>query len=232
MKHGPGRQPNCNRQARGQALSGWERNADDRKVKLFRGRARVASTYPGFGLWLLRRITPEAAPETLTFAALEQVVSNAASLLCGAVYAGPGGFLGQVPLDVPSQHEAMLIAKRTADGFRAALDDRNNVVMVWPWEHLGTRVTWLATQAGRTGEEALGGALFTAAVTYALMHRGQLAPVFELWEEVTAGVVAATPPGAGGPTRRRLPSMGAELFEAYNVLRDGGASQAPATLDT
>ncbi|MGH2632912.1 MAG: hypothetical protein ACRDG3_05835 [Tepidiformaceae bacterium] len=186
-------------------------------MKRFRGRAAPVTATPpeGFGEWLVRRITPESPTESLTFAQLEQVLSNAGSLLCGAVYADPGAFLGRVPLDVPSQYEAMIIARRTADGFEASLKDRTNVVLAWPWDHLGTRVAWLTTQASDTGEAAVGGALFTAAVTYALMHGEQLTSVFELWESVVAGLPGST---ASVPrARNRLPEMGRQLLDAYNA---------------
>lgn len=197
----------------------WER-ADDRKVKLFRGRASSgASTMPatGFGEWVVRRITPEAATSTLTFAQLEQVLSNAASLICGAVYGNSAAFLGRVPLDVPAQHEAMIVAKRTADGFQASLKDRNNVVLAWPWDHLGTRVAWLATRSGDTDEPAVGDALFAAAVTYTLMHREQLTAVVGLWQTVVAGL---RPPGGANiaPIAASLPEMGAQLLEVYQAL--------------
>ena len=172
---------------------------------------------PGFGEWVVRRITPEVATATLTFAQLEQVLSNAAALICGAAYGDAGAFLGRVPLDVPAQHEAMIIARRTADGFQASLKDRNNVIMAWPWDHLGTRVAWLASQSGETDEPAVGDALFAAAVTYTLMHREQLTAVVGLWQQVVAGLRPAG--GANnGPVATSLPEMGAQLLEVYHAL--------------
>ena len=212
--------------------------ADDKGVKLFRSRA-VASAPPvsAFGEWVVRRLTPETPTAALNFAQLEQVLSNAASLICGAVYDDARAFLGRVLLDVPAQHEAMIIAKRTADGFQASLDDRDHVVLAWPWDHLATRVAWLSTRAGTTAEPSVGEALFVASVTYTLMHRQQLDSVFALWAEIAAGFRQAHDPvpdssarsapgssegsalgssagSAPGPGAS-LPRLDTQLFEAF-----------------
>ena len=197
--------------------------ADHKGVKLFRSRAPVsAPPAAAFGEWVVRRLTPEMPTATLTFAQLEQVLSNAASLICGAVYDNARAFLGRVPLDVPAQHEAMIIAKRTADGFQASLDDRDHVVLAWPWDHLATRVAWLTAQSGNMSEAPVGEALFIATVTYTLMHREQLDSVFALWAEVAAGAQRTHGPAAVPAEGASLPQMGTQLFEAFLAVTGAG----------
>ena len=157
---------------------------------------------------MLRHVCQGEPTATAPFYRLEQLLSNTASLLCGAVYAAPETFRGHLAIDVPTQHEAALIARRTADGFRASLADRDHAILAWPWDHIATRVAWLGTQAGELQEDQLGHRVECIAGAYALFHEQQLAAAIDLWRQVVAGVTnAAEPPD--------LAAMGLQLYFTF-----------------
>lgn len=149
-------------------------------------------------------------PRPLPFARLEQLCSNTASLICGAVYAEPDTFRGRLMLEPYRQGEAALLARRTADGFQTSLRDREHVVLAWPWDHLAMRVAWQATQSGQVETGYIGDHLLATGGTYALMHREQLTAVIDLW-----GRVAAVATGAD--TRPDLAAMGSRVLEGWKA---------------
>lgn len=148
----------------------------------------------------------------MTFSELEQVCSNAGSLLCAAAYGDPETAGARVELDSDLAAEADLVARRTGDGFRACLKDRENTIITWPWDHLATRVAWGATRAESVSERSLGDRLFGIAAAYALRHRDQLGVVLDLWGQVVVGLVAA--PAGGGPPN--LLEMARQLLRAFD----------------
>lgn len=156
-------------------------------MKLFRKTA-APKALPSFGEWLMVRFMGAESTAGVPFSRLEQVCSNAGSLLCGAVLANPVSFRERVRMDADTLQEAGLVAKRTASGFQASLEDRNNVVLCWPWDHLATRVAWRATQQGSLSESAIGDELLRIGTAYALVHKDQMEAVRGLWEEVVAGL--------------------------------------------
>ena len=158
----------------------------------------------------MRRVCEGVDPAGVPFARLEQLCSNAGSLICGAVFERQEAFRDGLSVDVATQNEAALLARRTADGFQASLRDREHTILAWPWDHLGTRVAWQATQAESVNVESLGLALERVGATYATMHRGQLASAFELWERVVSGLTEA-------PKTPGLPALGAQLFTAFEA---------------
>jgi hypothetical protein len=180
-------------------------------VKLFgrRGAATIAAPLP-FGTWLFERVTEGVDVETLPFARLEQLCSNAASLIYGAFYADLDACRDWLTLDPETQQEAGLLARRTADGFKASLADRSNVVIAWPWDHLATRVAWQATQSEHVESGLIGERLLAVGGTYALMHREQLTAVFDLWGRVAA---AAT----GAERAPDLAAMGLKMLEGWRA---------------
>ncbi len=179
-------------------------------MKFFARRAAIPPPPLSFGEWLFRRVCDDNDPAGVPFARLEQLCSNAGSLLCGAVFARRQRFRDRLALDVPTQNEAALLARRTADGFRASLSDRSHTVLAWPWDHLATRVAWQATQAESVHPAYLGLALERIGATYATMHREQLASAFELWERVVAGLPQA-------PATPGLPALGEQLLTAFEA---------------
>lgn len=164
---------------------------------------------PGFGEWLLRQFANGESTAALPFATVERLCANAGSLLSGAAFARPEQFARPAP--GPVYGEAALVAKRTADGFRASLADRQNTVLAWPWDHVATAAAWSATRAGDTSEHALGEAIEGVSVAYAFNHREQLGAVLNLWRDVAAGVRHT-----GGPAD--LEAMGGEMFDAYRAI--------------
>lgn len=185
-------------------------------MKLFRLRAaRLPSEPPSFGTWLFERVaqTPEIAE--LPFARLEQICSNAGSLMCGAVFAEPEAFRGRLTLDAETQREALLLARRTADGFQASLADRQHAVLTWPWDHLATRVAWQATQSGTVDSASIGRRLQSIGGAYGLMHREQLAAVLTLWQDVTAGLDTVKEP-------LDLGLMGRQMLAGYEASQLAG----------
>lgn len=149
----------------------------------------------------------------MTFARLEQVCSNAGSVLFGAAYANAAALLPRPPVSQPVAAEAALVAKRTGDGFRACLEDRQHTVITWPWDHLATRVAWEATQSSDASEETVGRRLCEIGATYAVRHRAQLSSVFDLWEQVAAGLKTPAP----APVAPSLVQMGAQLLAAFDA---------------
>lgn len=165
-----------------------------------------AVTAPTFAEWLLHQFAKGEPTAALPFAGLEAVCARAASLLIGAVYGRPEAF--DAPVSLGGVEEARLIARRTADGFRASLADRNHTVIAWPWDHVATSVAWSATRSGETLERELGEQLIAIAAPYALHNREQLTAVLDLWTQVAAN----TRPGAAAP---QLDAMGAEMYAAW-----------------
>jgi hypothetical protein len=160
-----------------------------------------------FGEWVFARVASDATLAELPFARLEQLCSNAGSLICGAAYSRPDVFRGWLTMAPDVQREAALLSRRTADGFRASLADRNHVVLAWPWDHLATRVAWRATQGGQLAPANIGEQLLAVGGTYALMHREQFGAVVTLWAQVAAGVAVGAAPD--------LAALGAQMLDAH-----------------
>lgn len=189
--------------------------ADDRWVKLFR-RPPAEPEPPRidgrFGEWLLRQFSRGTPMATQPYAEVERLCANAGSVLFGAVYANPGAFEAAVPPVARLWHDAALLSRRTADGFKASLADRKNAVIAWPWDHLATSITWGATRTETVSEAALGEELMGVGGAYALRHREQLTAVFDLWQQIAGNVrPTAEPPD--------LARMGSEMFAAFRGLQ-------------
>jgi len=185
-------------------------------VKLFRRRPPAPPPEPPtFGKWLFERVAQTPEIGDLPFARLEQICSNAGSLLCGAVFAEPEAFRGRLTLDVETQREALLLARRTADGFQASLKDRQHAVLTWPWDHLATRVAWQAKQSGTVDAAVIGRRLQAIGGAYALMHREQLAAVLTLWQDVAAGLGTTKEPVDLG-------AMGRQMLAGYEASKIAG----------
>lgn len=188
--------------------------ADNGGMRWFRRRGQdegVAEARPSFGTWLLEQFSGGEPVGGLPFARLERACSNAASLVCGAAYAEPGAFEQRQELWRPElRAEAGVVSRRTADGFRAALADRENTVLAWPWEHMGTSLAWQATRSGEVDAAQLGVRLEELAAAYALVHRAQLEAVIDLWRQVAAAVYR-------GEQEPDLPRMGSEMLAAYRA---------------
>jgi len=203
---------------------GWVRRrgsrADNGSMRWFwrkaTGPAQASESAPAFGSWLLEQFAGGEALEGLTFARLERVCSNAASLVCGAAFARPEPFRRPDILRPELRSEAGVVSRRTADGFKAALADRENTVLAWPWEHMGTSLAWSATREGSAGAAMLGPRLERLAAAYAIFYRDQLAAVLDLWEQVAAGVYR-------GERRPDLPAMGAEMLAAFEAANRAGS---------
>ncbi len=183
------------------------RPADDPGVNFLR---RTKPTEPlahaTFGAWLLGHFAGGREFAGLPFSEVERLCANAGSLLVGAAFARPEDFDGErSPAAVQG---AALVARRTADGFKASLADRNNAVIAWPWDHMATALAWEAAKAGDGSRETLGAALGAIGAAYAVRHREQLTAVLELWEQIAAGVHT-------GAERPDLARMGAEMWAAY-----------------
>jgi hypothetical protein len=159
---------------------------------------------PTFGEWLIRQFTAGEPTARMPFARLERVCSNAALLLCAGVYSHPEAFRDITP----GSREGDVVARRTADAFKASLADRAHTVLAWPWDHIATSVAWNASRSGDVAEPGLGAALTGIGVAYSLAHRDQLAAVVELWQQVAAGL------NPGGPPPD-LESMGRDMLRAY-----------------
>ncbi len=187
---------------------------NDWMVKLLRSRKPVPpASPPAFGPWILRHFALGEATAEMSFPRLEKVCSNAGSALCGAVFAEPGVLASPGTPGPELLSEADLVAKRTGDGFKACLEDRQHTVLTWPWDHLATRVAWEASRTGDASEEAVGRRLGDIGAAYATVHREQLAAVLDLWRQVAAGVVE-TSPAAEPPSLER---MGRQLLVAFQV---------------
>lgn len=191
------------------------RLADDLGVNFLR-RAKplepVARTT--FGAWLLGHFAGGREIGGLPFSEVERLCANAGSLLVGAVFALPDSFAKERTPE--ALQDAALVARRTADGFKASLADRNNAVIAWPWDHMATALAWDAAKAGDSSRETLGAALEATGAVYASMHREQLTAVLELWRQVAAGVHT-------GAERPDLARMGAEMWAAYQGTVGGRA---------
>ncbi len=198
----------------GEVVRGAALPSDNGSMRWFRRQAAPARAGSaggaGFGAWLLAQFAGEEALATMPFARLERVCSNAASLVCGAAYARPDAFRRPGILRPALREEAGLVARRTADGFKAALADRENTVLAWPWEHMGTSLAWQATRAGELDGASLGERVEELAGAYALFCREQLAAVLDLWRQVAAGVYR-------GEREPDLPAMGAEMLAAFEA---------------
>ncbi len=168
---------------------------------------------PGFGEWLLLQFSGGEPTAGQAFASVERMCANACSLLIGAAHAAPDRF---APIEEPAVlDEARLIARRTADGFKASLADRQNTVIAWPWDHIATSTAWAAARAGDTSERALGESMAGVAVAYASRNREQLRAVLDLWTQITGNLH----PDRLAPD---LEQMGTRMFEGYR------AAHAPA----
>lgn len=177
-------------------------------MRLFRRRRSAPPPVPSFGEWTLRSFAKDEPLTEMTFARLEQACANAASLLLGAAFADPEAAREESAKHPDAANEAEVLARRTADAFRAALADRDRVVLAWPWDHLATRVAWEAARDGDAAPGPLGDALWRAAAAYALYQREQLQHVVTLWNQVAAGVSRS---GA----QPDLAVMGREALAAY-----------------
>jgi hypothetical protein len=167
----------------------------------------------GFGAWLLGQFAGPTPTANLPFAEVERVCANAGSLFFGAAFARPRWFATDDLNSAHLQQEAALLTRRTADGFKASLADRDHAVIAWPWDHLATSVAWEATRAQDTSESALARALADVGASYALRHRDQLQTVLRLWQDIAA----TARPGTEPPD---LTLMGAEMLDAYERRTD------------
>lgn len=172
-----------------------------------------AAPPPSFGPWLLRHFARGEATAEMTFSRLERVCSNAGSVLCGAAYANPEALMASGEIGATLASEAALVAKRTGDGFRACLADRQHTVITWPWDHMATRVAWEASRNSEQSEETVGRRLCDIGAAYAVRHRQQLATALDLWRQVTAGLK----PGVGSATTPGLEEMGNQLLVAFEA---------------
>lgn len=159
---------------------------------------------PTFGEWLIRQFTAGEPTARMSFSRLERVCSNAGLLLCAGVYSRPEAFRDFAP----GSREGGIVARRTADGFKASLADRAHTMLAWPWDHMATSVAWTASRSGDVAEPTLGAALTGIGVAYSLAYREQLAAVVELWQQVAAGLNPDAPPPD-------LESMGRDMLLAY-----------------
>jgi hypothetical protein len=153
--------------------------------------------------------------EALTFAEAEQVCSNAGSLLCAAAFSNPDA-VGK-GLEFTSEHveEAQLIATRTGDAFQAALDDQVNTAITWPWDHLATRIVWVAQRAGESTAARLGRELHVVGTTYAVAHRDQLKHIIDSWERIAVGLPS------GSNQAPDLVAMGNKMLQAFQAEEAG-----------
>lgn len=209
--------PNADRGAG--RVRGGRRAADNGSMRWFRRQAAPpaeAAKPASFGAWLLGQFAGGEPAASLPFAKLERACSNAASLVCGAAFARPEAFRRADILRPALREEAGVVARRTADGFKAALADRENTVLAWPWEHMGTSLAWQATRAGEPAVSALGERVEELAGAYAIFYREQLAAVLDLWRQVAAGVYR-------GEREPDLPAMGAEMLAAFEAQERGAA---------
>jgi len=181
-------------------------------VKLFGRPARTPESVGNtFGEWLLGLFADGKRLADLPFAEVERLCANAGSLLVGAAYALPGDFAA-----APARaKDAALVARRTADGFKASLADRQNTVLAWPWDHIATAVAWEGTRDGDTSEAALGRAISEIGGAYAVRHREQAGAVLDLWQQVASGV-------HHGPQQPDLARMGREMLAAYHATSKPG----------
>jgi hypothetical protein len=174
-------------------------------------RRRRAHAPPSFGEWVVRQFSAGERLRDMTFARLERTCTNAASIVCAAAWSDPGAAHLAVPPGGEGLADARLVASRSADGFQACLADRQHTVITWPWEHLGTRVAWLMTQAGTVAETEAGRLLLAIASSYAEIAREQLGTALGLWEQVAAGL----PAGQAASVRPDLAGMARQFVAAF-----------------
>lgn len=177
------------------------------QVNLFRRKTPPSAAPPAaptFGEWLIRQFTAGEPTAAMPFSRLERVCSNAGLLLCAGIYSRPEAFRDVAP----GSREGDIVARRTADGFRASLADRAHTVLAWPWDHMATSVAWTASRNGDVAEPTIGTALTGIGVAYGLGHREQLVAVVELWQQVAACLNPDAPPPD-------LQSMGRDMLQAY-----------------
>lgn len=141
-----------------------------------------------FADWALGHSAKGADLAALDFPGLEHLLSNTSLLLIGAGLAVPGTAAVAPDDDLVAREHGLVIAKRTADGFKAALADRVHTVLIWPWDHIGTRVAWDSSKSGDYG--AVAGELAEWSFGYVANHRPQVDEVGKLWTDVTAGVAS------------------------------------------
>ena len=170
---------------------------------------------PEFAEWLITQFANGSATATMTFAEVERVCANASSLLMGAAFARVDSFAS--PADRAGVDEARVLARRTADGFKASLADRQHTVIAWPWDHVATAAAWAATRAGDTTERTLSEGTAGVSLAYAARHREQLSAVLDLWKQVAGNLHPERP----APD---LQQMGAEMLDAYSALFNPAAS--------
>ena len=165
-----------------------------------------APARPQFAEWLIRQFTNGAPTAGMPFAEVERVCANACSLLIGAAFAHPEAF--EPPDDAAATDEARLLARRTADGFKASLADRQHTVIAWPWDHVATAAAWTATRSADTSERALSGGITGVSLVYARQYRDQLSAVLDLWQQVAGNLHPDRP----APD---LTVMGSEMYAAF-----------------
>lgn len=170
--------------------------------------SEVPGAGPSFGEWLIRQFTAGQPTADMPFSRLERVCSNAGLLLCGAVHGRPEAFLQEPPGSGNGRREGAVVARRTADGFKASLADRTNTVLAWPWDHMATSLAWKASREGDVSEASLGTALTAIGVAYSLAHTDQLTAVIDLWQQVAAQLNTDSP----APDLR---AMGRDMLTAF-----------------
>lgn len=184
------------------------------RISSFWRSSTAAATGPEpFGAWLVRAFARGEPIGELPFASLERVCSNAGSIICGAAYVGSPTLPAASSFSREVVEEATLVGERTTYAFRAATRDADHVAVSWPWDHLGTRGAWRATQASHPPSAiALGEALLTVGTAYCLTHREQLRSALELWEQVAGGLRQES-----AEERPRLALMAARMLTAYEA---------------
>lgn len=172
-----------------------------------RHRGEVAPLKQSFGRWVLRCFSGGTPLESMPFSAAERVAANTAAALCGALSMDRDALASGLPLPPGTDDDAALVARRTADGFAAALADPAHTVITWPWDHLATRVTWEASRDGALDDDAVGLRLLQVSGAYAVSHADQLTAALDLWRRVAGEVERGNAPD--------LAAMGARLHRIY-----------------
>lgn len=141
----------------------------------------------------------------MTFAELERVCSNTSSLLIGAAMAAAGTDAVRPQDEIAALDHARLIARRTADGFSAALADRVHTVLAWPWDHVGTHVAW---ECSKNGTHARANEVLAEwSFGYVANQPEQAVQVANLWSQVTAGLDGGEP--------KHLDVLGGNALQLY-----------------
>jgi hypothetical protein len=182
----------------------------------FGRRKRDEQSGPQFGEWLIEQFAAESEPGPMSFHELERICSNAAAIICAAAYQRPEAL--REGLDIGEEHieEARLIGRRTGDSFQRLLDDPHNAAVAWPWDHLGTRLAWLA-QREMTGDEVgrTGRWLERVGVAYGIGFRQQLDAVYDFWRRL------AVSRGEDDQARRDMLELGLKMHDIYRHQREG-----------